>query len=181
MTSSLDWLIAQLGICSVESNHAEDISSASTLFIYLFIFTRCPVSRVGKDHVDAASLSRLVPVLAVFSPSCTLPDCISRSVEMPYSAFSSNLAAISHLCGSWTTATPGPRRVDKPLGEASAWHQPRGIGGMGVVRVVDGTFSSVFLLFCPCNTVCSVEQMRKLSHPAYYFLLWYLQDDVTVK
>lgn len=42
------------------------------------------------------------------------------------------------------------------------------------VRVVDGTFSLG-------NTVCCVEQMRKLNHPAYYFQLLYLQDDVTTK
>lgn len=70
MTSSLDSSIVQLGICSVESSRASTFlfSSVSTLFIYLFIFTTCPVSRVGKDHVDAPSLSRLVPVLALFSP-----------------------------------------------------------------------------------------------------------------
>lgn len=64
-------------------------------------------------------------VLGLFSP-CTLLDYIIHSFEMPYSAFSFNLAAVSHLCGGWTTAH-WPQYSDEPLGEVSGWHQPAGM------------------------------------------------------
>lgn len=101
------------------------------------------------------------PVLGLFYPLPTHSAGLHYPLpEMPYSAFSSNLAAISHLCGSWTTAH-WPQHSDEPLGEVSGWHQPDGIGGCGCV--VDGTFC--------LYTVCHVEQIQKRSHPAYYFIL----------
>lgn len=143
MTSSLDWLIAQLGIWPVESNCAEHISFFHRCRLYLFIYLflrRVPSAEWRNDHVDASPPSRLVPSrprpCPVFPPHalCRIalaapPKCLIQPLAQTWQQSVTSAAAEQlprWAPGASTNRSVEPRRDISPLesgggGVRSGW------------------------------------------------------------